>query len=378
MFRITMLPAAQGDCLWLEYGSQNKPKRILIDGGVHASAVTLRARIEQLPANDRVFELAIITHVDLDHIAGMLKLLEDPPDGLVIKDFWFNGWDHLPVGPDDDSVLGARMGEELMERLRRQTTVIKGWNKQFDGKAVSARSMQLPDDPAKLPSFDIAGMHLTVLGPTGERLERLRPAWEEEIRKLRLQPGLAGAELIGHPEDEVEDDTILGDVRLESARDLERLGNEVFHEDASRANGSSIVLLAECERKRCLFGGDAFAADVFAAVQLLAREDGGEPLALDAWKIAHHGGEKNTSPDLVGAIATSRYLISTSGSRYRHPRAQTLARVLMHRPDGEIPQFYFNYGSEFTKRWSDPEEFGSKYTYEPVFSPDEGTLTVDL
>jgi beta-lactamase superfamily II metal-dependent hydrolase len=376
MFRITMLPAAQGDCLWLEYGSSRSPKRMLIDGGVHASAAELRTRIDELPKSKRVFELAVITHIDLDHIAGMLKLLENPPQGLVIKEFWFNGWQHLPETIDDDDKLGAKMGEELMERIRRQTNVIKGWNTSFNEKAVSVGSMELPKKASKLPSFDFDGMRLTVLGPVGSRLQRLRPVWEQEIKKLRLRPGAAGAKLIGHPEDVVKGDTTLGAVRLASSRDIERLANGKFKEDTSQANGSSIVLLAEHQGKRCLFAGDAIAKDLLAAATLVAPD--GEPLAVDAWKIAHHGGEKNTGPELIGAVATDRYLLSTSGSKYEHPKAETLARLLVHRPDGEKPQFHFNYQSKFTGRWKDAGKFGSKYRYQPLFPTTDGTKTIDL
>lgn len=378
MFRITMLPAAQGDCLWVEYGSATKPKRILIDGGVHASEMVLRDRIERLDPADRVFELAVITHIDLDHIAGMLKLLEDPPDGLVIKDFWFNGFDHLPTSPTDTSTLGARMAEELMEWLRRQTRTIKAWNGRFDGRAVSVGAPELPASAADLPSFDLEGMRLTVLAPLGKRLARLRSTWADEIERLDLTPGRAGADLIGHPEDEVEDDSVLGDVRLESARDLEKLAAGPFSEDASRANGSSIVLLAEHANKRCLFTGDAFAANVLAAVQLLTRDEGGEPLNVDAWKIAHHGGEKNTSPDLIAAIGTRNYLLSTSGSRYQHPKAETLSRIVTNRPDGETARLVFNYRSTQTERWADPGKFAPRYDYEPLFPVVAGTHSIDL
>ena len=33
MFTIELLPAAQGDAIWLEYGPAAQPHRILIDGG---------------------------------------------------------------------------------------------------------------------------------------------------------------------------------------------------------------------------------------------------------------------------------------------------------------------------------------------------------
>ena len=40
MLRIEMLPAAHGDCLWIEYGSGTNVHRILIDGGYRMDTVT--------------------------------------------------------------------------------------------------------------------------------------------------------------------------------------------------------------------------------------------------------------------------------------------------------------------------------------------------
>jgi hypothetical protein len=222
-----------------------------------------------------------------------------------------------------------------------------------------------------------------VLGPTGHRLERLRRTWEREIELLGLVPGRAGRELLGHPEDVEEDETVLGDVRLETSRDIRDLAASVFDEDTSRANGSSIVLLAECEGKRVLFAGDALPSDVLAAVSLLTEHDHGdgqehEPLHVDAWKLAHHGGEKNTSPVLAAAIDTDTYLISTSGSRYGHPRAESLARILVHRPDNGTARFVFNYRSEESERWEDAHRFARDFTYEPVYPETQGEISIEL
>ena len=76
MFKIEMLPAGHGDCLWIEYGSKEDPFRILIDGGTTGTYKRLKKRLENLSEEDRKFELLIVTHIDADHIAGILKLFE--------------------------------------------------------------------------------------------------------------------------------------------------------------------------------------------------------------------------------------------------------------------------------------------------------------
>ena len=33
LFRIEMMPACSGDCIWIEYGNPQSPHKLLIDGG---------------------------------------------------------------------------------------------------------------------------------------------------------------------------------------------------------------------------------------------------------------------------------------------------------------------------------------------------------
>jgi beta-lactamase superfamily II metal-dependent hydrolase len=376
MFGITLLPAAQGDALWIEYGKGSDVKRILIDGGVQATGAILKRRIEALPEKKRVFELGVVTHVDLDHILGMLSLLKRPPAGLKFNDFWFNGWRHLPKSPTDDSVLGPKMGEQVSYLLEKRKN--QEWNAAFDAKAVSV-GMHLPAKASGLKTITLdGGMKLTVLGPTGKRLADLKHVWKEEIKGLGLETGRAGKQLVGHPEDV--DDTVLGGdpPPPKSASDIDKLAAKPLGRDSSKANGSSIVLLAEYEKKRALLTGDAFPDDVLAAVKLLAEARGTDALEVDCWKLAHHGGEKNTSSELAKALSCPLYLISTSGVKYRHPKVVSISRVLHGRPENGRPELVFNYDSKYTKVWNKPARFGPKYKYVPDYPQEEGTYTVEL
>src|SRR4051794_13305697 len=96
MFRIEMLPAAHGDCLWIEYGTAQQAYRILVDGGPACAYPALRDRILQLPPGGRDFELLVITHIDGDHIEGIIRLLQDAETlGCMFRRIWFNGRDQL-------------------------------------------------------------------------------------------------------------------------------------------------------------------------------------------------------------------------------------------------------------------------------------------
>ncbi|MFP3373740.1 MBL fold metallo-hydrolase, partial [Pseudomonas sp. SIMBA_068] len=72
----------------------------LIDGGpgetfgqLNGYAMPLRLLLEQLKAKGEVIDLAVITHVDDDHIGGVLAAMsyEDYLPSLV-KEFWFNSY----------------------------------------------------------------------------------------------------------------------------------------------------------------------------------------------------------------------------------------------------------------------------------------------
>ena len=141
MLTIQSLPARQGDALWIEWG--DPVRRMIIDMGTESIGRNIRSRIQDLPEDERIIELLVVTHVDQDHIGGILTCLAeaDPIPGLVIKDVWFNGWDHLHgrtvVSHGLDS-MGPAQGERLSHWLRQQT-----WNKAFNGAPVVRRDDQL-------------------------------------------------------------------------------------------------------------------------------------------------------------------------------------------------------------------------------------------
>lgn len=115
MFTIEMLPAAHGDCLWIEYGSGQEVRRVLIDGGPAHTYPALRKRILHLPVNQRHFELLIITHIDADHIEGVVRLLQDAQAlNCQFERIWFNGREQLnKVFDPAGAPLGALQGEML-------------------------------------------------------------------------------------------------------------------------------------------------------------------------------------------------------------------------------------------------------------------------
>jgi hypothetical protein len=360
MFKLEMMPAGHGDCLWIEYGDLKTPHRVLIDGGPAPTYPRVKARIEALPPRSREFDLLIITHVDADHIEGVVRLLGDTTLGAKFGEVWFNGWKHLP-DPNNDK-LGPVHGEYLTALLEKGG---HAWNVSFKGNAV-----RVPDQ-GTLPRVTLpGGMTLTLLSPTNQQLIKLRPKWNAEVRKAGLEPGGA-AEALEH---------LAGNRRLQpdALGDLKvaALAAKPFASDHSEANGSSIAVLAEYGGKSCLLTGDAFAPVLVESIQRLVDERGVERLRLDAFKIAHHGSQGNLSKELLNLFRCPRYLFSTNGKIFNHPDPESVARVIMH--GGKKPSLYFNYRSEENEMW-DNERLWKQHDF-TVFFPPKGKegMEVDL
>jgi beta-lactamase superfamily II metal-dependent hydrolase len=339
VFRIDMLPAREGDCLWIEYGDAARPRRILIDGGRKLAWQTLKPRFSALPPEQREFELLILSHVDADHIEGLLAMLKAPDLPVRFKDVWFNGHRHL----ERIESLGAKQGEEFTGGIEA-----KGWdwNAAFDGKSVV-----IPDS-GELPVKTLGeGMKLTLLSPTWQKLEKLEPVWTEELRRA----GLLG------PEQQDTDSAGVESLGALTADEVEEAAASDFERDTSEANGSSICVLAEFDGRKVVLTGDGH-AELLAASLAKLRGHGG-PVALDAFKLSHHGSRGTHSVELMQEISAKRFLVSTDGSRHKHPHVESIARTVKH-GGGDI-KLVFN-ESPHTSKW-DVGGLKSRFGYETIY-----------
>jgi beta-lactamase superfamily II metal-dependent hydrolase len=327
---IDVLPAERGDCLWVECARPGKPPwRLLIDGGMLSCWPLLRTRIEKLAA-PVVFDLAVVSHVDSDHIGGMLPLLGPSDLDLRVKDIWFNGLMQLPRR-NAPEIRSVAEGEQLMELLEEQHAGRRlPWNERFGRAAVMTRG------DGMFETIDFSdGPRLTLLSPTPRRLTALRETWYAALQRLQR----------GEPEEE----EAAGPMPLD---DLATLAAIETPRDRSPANGSSIAFLLEYAGRRCLFAADAFSSVLGSALTSLANSRDGRPIALDVFKLPHHGSKGSVTANLLEVAPADHYIVSTNGDRFHHPDDIALARVVTSatRP----PTIWFNYACEAALRWSDP------------------------
>lgn len=365
MFEITMLPARQGDAIWIRWGNAGDPHHMIIDMGTEETGGQIRQRLEALPQTKRTIDLLVVTHVDSDHIGGVLTCLADasPLPGLVINDVWFNGFQHLSGGsvpqPEEAHAsalepMGPAQGERLSSWLRKQH-----WNKAFKGAPVQRLPGMVPQ-PVTLHD----NLQLTVLGPTPARLHDFIGTWvtdvEEALKKGKLTEVSPGLEPMGAKKPV-----------LEEKVDLELLAETSSIPDDSEANGSSIALLVEYQGNKVVLAGDAFPNDLVEGIKAIS---GNQRLKLEAFKLPHHCSMRNNIQPLIEAVDCNRWLISTDGTRHKHPDAVAMARVIAYSKK-RTPEILFNVPCVYNGWWNN-DDWRKRYDYLTQYGTKEDGLTV--
>ena len=380
MFRLEMLPAAHGDCLWVEYGRETDIHRILIDGGPAHTYPALWKRITSLPANHRHFELLVITHIDADHIEGIIRLMQDAETlNCVFDRIWFNGREQLDAVPDPaGDPLGVLQGEYLEILIKDYEEYIK---RQVLNIGLPGRIAGFDPECKNLPVVLLEGdCRLTILSPDYNKLLNLKDHWRAELKKEKIDSGdeavlrakLAGNKLLRPLGDVLGNDekTPIFEFPDPCDRDIsveffDELGGKVkkLGSDDSSANGSSIALLLEYPAQNpdvtFLLAGDA-QPDLLERSLDILQKNRGSFLNLTGFKVPHHGSVANLSRALLKKFRCKHYLISTSGAKYGHPHIEAIQLLLDTHSWRGHPRLHFNYMTITTDHWSSEKEQDEK------------------
>ena len=305
----------------LHFGSADAPKIALIDGGpAGVYKDSLLPRLEELREERElpddqplVIDLLIISHIDDDHVNGVIRLLRDmkeeadngdPPRFRILR-LWHNSFDDIIGNSETESraALTAQFGtasagmqdipEDLLEDHRDWqvlASIAQGHrirelaeslgipsNPDFDGNLIQA-----PDeDDDFLDRIELDGMTLTVLGPLSRELKELEEKHDKWLRREQKKREDGEATLAAFA-------------------------------DTSVANLSSIVLLADDGEKTFLLTGDARGDKIIEAYQARGMGHGGT-LTVDLLKVPHHGSDRNVTVGFFEAIPASSYVLSGNG-----------------------------------------------------------------
>jgi beta-lactamase superfamily II metal-dependent hydrolase len=247
MLKLYAYNAGKGECIRLSFGDGHN---VFIDTGVTRFSAELQRILFSITADGETLDALILTHVDDDHIGGVLSLLRHGVK-LPFREVWMNVDGHGIIG---DVPLSVRHNNEVYARLVT-----------YNIKPVMAGTV-----------YEIAGAMFRVIAP----------------RKLYKMQKRGDIPLSHHSDYSM------------SIRELQT--RPLTKHDNSINNRNSAVIIFEYEGHRLLFTGDAWAEDIFAGL-------GEKPQYFDLVKMPHHGAVGNISDEWPGHIKTEKVLICTDG-----------------------------------------------------------------
>jgi hypothetical protein len=335
-FSLDVRRALKGDCLILHYGTKEKPGLILIDGGpAKVYKPHLKPRLEEIrkarglalgdPLN---VDLLMVSHIDDDHINGILELTRDLVDAkkaqkplpIRVRTFWHNTFDDLLAGDSQslkksvEAAFGpASLTDDVeVEGLDPHTAKVLASVGQGLRLRDDARFLKLPINPRfkdglilaengnKIDLGDQSGLQFTVVGPLQAELDALREDHEKYMKKADKTAGVPAS-----------------------------------YTDKSVANLSSIVVLAEADGKRILLTGDARGDKIIEGLELTGLLKPGGKMHVDILKVPHHGSDRNMKTDFFKRVIADHYVASGDGE-HGNPERGTLQMLRDARADNDF------------------------------------------
>ena len=347
IFTLEALEAKHGDSLLLHYGEAADPRLVLIDGGPKGVyKKSLKPRLGQIvqalhPGDPLEIRLMMVSHIDDDHIQGIIELAsaiekggDDAPFDVVT--LWHNAFDDIagnvaaiggsspasvasiaamtgaaPPGVDFPPDAAAVVANVSQGRKLRDLAAAMSWNVNWG----FSKLVQAPKDG--VAEKDLGdGLTFKVIGPAQTRLDALHTDWDSKIAEWRTAHG--------H-----------GTTVQPAAADLQAIVAEFV--DDSVYNLSSIVVLAEAKvggkARSMLLTGDARGDYIVEEMEKAKLLKSGR-LHVDILKMPHHGSSRNIRPSFLKSITADHYVFSANG-RDDNPDVETLEQLVEARKKDE-------------------------------------------
>lgn len=358
--KLTIYQSDKGDCLLLEAASG---ELMLCDGGMGPSMRNyVRDELAKFRKAQRPLDFVYVSHIDNDHISGVLQLLEDevmwrvydhhaqtgnpikqpgvprPPE---IKGILHNGFrDLITVNEKPiESLIAARSIENLLSAMAPSLfgTAVPEWMNAAEemqsiatgvpeglkvSKLIAPDALNIPlnkppgvnqSGPSKLlfagqpgEKFDLGTMKFTLIGPTKKELKDLRDGWNNWLRNNKERLKKIRAEMKKRV------DEFSTGALTNSPFDLREWEGIPGFEGVTVPNIASLMFLVEENGKRLLLTGDGQQDFILAGLKRTGFLKDGY-LHLDVLKVQHHGSENNMDIDFAQKVSADHYVFCGNG-----------------------------------------------------------------
>jgi hypothetical protein len=331
LFTLEALEAKHGDALLLHFGTRKAPQLAVIDGGpAGVYAKSLKPRLDDLkktrsPVGALPIRMVMVSHIDDDHINGVLQLMKTIADlqsskrdvPYEITSLWHNSLDGL-LGNEADELMAALQPAVVAASsgtfssrclLRYDTSLILASVNQARELTSLANALgasvnegfgtlvMVPKEEKCRSCRLDSKLSFTVIGPHEEQVRKLQDEWKRQVKKQGVALAAAFA-----------DDSVF--------------------------NLSSIVVLAKAGSKTMLLTGDARGDHIVQALTRAGLMEHGV-CHVDLLKIPHHGSDRNVSTQFFRQVTADHYVVSGNGE-YGNPEVATLQMLSQARGNDEF------------------------------------------
>ncbi|UXE67956.1 MAG: MBL fold metallo-hydrolase [Chryseotalea sp. WA131a] len=338
--KLKIFQSDKGDCLLLSHGSTN----ILVDGGLSSSYnAHVAPYLNKMRNGGEKIDLLCVSHIDEDHIQGILKLIEDEVDWRVfdhhqasgskikepksprppvIDEIWHNAfYDSISKNKGEiEEMLAAsasiysstnvpelaelggyaysiRQAIQLSGRLRAEQLGLK-LNKRFKGKLAMYRTKQAP--------IKIGTMTLSIIAPFEKDLKKLREEWNTWLKTNK-------SVISQIKNSQKKDEPLLTSNNSELLALAGELGNRG---EVTTPNLASIMFLVEDGKHTVLMTGDGHSEDIMKGLEAINKLDRTKGRHVDVLKVQHHGSENNLDEEFCRTVTADHYVFCGNGAHH--------------------------------------------------------------
>lgn len=239
---VQIFPAHNGDFILIKNRIGDKNYNIIIDGGTPKTYTTsFSNQIDILQQSGEDIDLLVTTHIDDDHIGGIVKYFSDERSNKkLLKKAWFNSGKMLTDHFGDKTDLKREV--KIISRGTTSMSVPQGQSLE-----AALEKLAIWKHPLLISGHQeaIGGIDIQILSPNLEALSMLNRKWETE-----------------------KSDTILmsSNKHDDFHIDIKKLVMRDFKQDGAVPNGSSIAFLAATGNRKALFLADSYPNTVIASL----------------------------------------------------------------------------------------------------------------
>jgi beta-lactamase superfamily II metal-dependent hydrolase len=356
--KLKIFDGFDGDCVLLESADG---KRILCDGGRSTSMrQNVRDELAKLRTAKQKLDVVYVSHVDQDHITGVLALLQDELDWRIhdhrvkngitknppkaprppeIKTVWHNAFrDQVDKNKvtQIESLLAAAVPTLNGTGVRKleQAALELGDLGLAVSDALKVSQLIGPDllnipvnklpgqggEPKLLmqrknqPAFKLGSLSITIVGPGNEELKNLAKGWNTWLKANSATVKEIRAQKKKRVE-EFSNGTLNGEVF-----DLRDWNGIPDFKGVTTPNIASLMLMVEepgkkaGTLKRVLLTGDGQQDFILEGLEETGFTPKGGTIHLDVLKVQHHGSENNLDAKFCRRVSADNYVFCGNGA----------------------------------------------------------------